>query len=406
MIQTTQCSTITPPPLPPLPEGSSLGKSDREYQHPTVPPSDSSSQSRPTPSSTTDCAGTYNISRAVSSVSPLYNPGLYEAVTLTIKRLTNLETHDGFRCEIHKQLSPFMVAIHSFWLGTTMIPDGRMKTYTFSTQVANENGLLMTRFDPDMGSIDGRVHKALLNGFLQAKIQLGVSTERAKDQLLLECDVNSESWTGNVKYGSVAAGNVFGLNYNQAITERWSMGGEGMYVGANNGNWMCSGMLRYEINAESGMEDEISLSSNDKCNIKERDLQLEKKITPSSLNGKSIFIAQYDPTQNGLGLYYNRIIVPDRVVFGAELQCNPTLIGQILGTGSGSGEGDCTVALGTEFQLTRSKVNVSVDGTGRIKSTLETKLGMAMGSPSVSFSADIDHGKDIMKFGYGLSVGG
>jgi mitochondrial import receptor subunit TOM40 len=67
---------------------------------------------------------------------------------------------------------------------------------------------------------------------------------------------------------------------------------------------------------------------------------------------------------------------------------------------------DCTVALGTEFQLTRSKMNVSVDGTGRVKSTLETKLGMAMGSPSVSFSADIDHGKDIMKFGYGLSLGG
>jgi len=278
--------------------------------------------------------------------------------------------------------------------------------YTFSTQVANENGLLMTRFDPDMGSIDGRVHKALLNDFLQAKIQLGVSTERAKDQLLLECDVNSGSWTGNVKYGSVAAGNVFGLNYNQAITERWSMGGEGMYVGANSGNWMCSGMLRYEINAESGMEDEISLSNNGKGVVKETGLKLEKKITHSSLKGKSIFIAQYDPTQNGLGLYYNRIIVPDRVVFGAELQCYPPFIGNSLGSGPGPGEGDCTVALGTEFQLTRSKMNVSVDGTGRIKSTLETKLGMALGSPSVSFSADIDHGKDIMKFGYGLSVGG
>merc|ERR1712232_184959 len=122
--------------------------------------------------------------------------------------------------------------------------------------------------------------------------------------------------------------------------------------------------------------------------------------------GKSTFMAQYDPTQNGLGMYYSRIVLPDRVTLGAEMQCHPPFMGRILGVGLGSEGEESTVALGMEFQLTRSKMNVCVDGSGRIKSTLEAKLGMAMGSPTIMFSADVDHGKDMMKFGYVLSIGG
>jgi len=53
---------------------------------------------------------------------------------------------------------------------------------------------------------------------------------------------------------------------------------------------MCSGILRYKINAESGMEDEISLSSNEKGIIKETDFRLEKKITPSSFKGNQYLL--------------------------------------------------------------------------------------------------------------------
>jgi len=405
-IQETECSGIPPPPLPPLPGGSSPKNNDTKNPPSPSPLSESASRSQPPQSSTTACDVTDSIAQAATFVSALTNPGPYETALAPFKRLTNLETYDGFRCDIQKQLSPFMIAFHSFWLGTTMIPDGRMKTYAFVTQVVNEDGLLMARFDPEMGSIDGRIHKNLLNGLLQAKVQLAVSTERSKDQLVLECDANGGSWTGNVKYGSVASGNIFGLNYYQSIMERWTMGGEGMYVGANGGNWVCSGTVKYEMNTATGMEDENLVPTGSTSVVKGPNAQVEEKLSSSSLKGKSIFLAQYDPTQNGLGLYYNRVVVPDRVALGAELQCSPPFIGHILGSGQGPGEGDCTVALGTEFQLTRSKMNFSVDGTGRIKSTLEAKLGMAMGSPTITFSADIDHGKDIMKFGYGLSVGG
>lgn len=420
MIQQTQCSAPVPPPLPPLPDRSGTISEKTSSSPPPPPHPSSKSQLNSTQSSRS--TATDSITQVVASVSSLTNPGLYESLLVPTKRLTSLETYDGFRCEIHKQLSPFMVAIHSFWLGTTMIPDGRMKTYTFATQVANEEGMLLARFDPDMGSIDGRVHKSLFNGLVTAKVQLGVSTERPRDQMLLEADINGDSWCGNVKYGSVANGNVFGLNYLQAITDRLSIGGEGMYVGANGGNCMATAMVKYEIGAVSGIEDEGNITTDNTKNVvNAEDTKVEKKChspRPSCsysssssysfpLLGKSIFMAQYDPVQNGLGLYFNRIVVPNRVTLGAELMCHPLFMSQALrSTGPGPDEAPSTLALGTEFQLTRSKVNLCVDGTGRIKSTLEAKLGMAIGSPTISFSVDIDHGKDIMKFGYGLTIGG
>ena len=87
------------------------------------------------------------------------------------------------------------------------------------------------------------------------------------------------------------------------------------------------------------------------------------------------------------------VVNPDRVTLGAELQCSPTSL-------------ESQVLVGAEFNLTRSKVNVCVDGTGRVQSVLEAKLGMAPGSPSLSFAAEVDHGKDTMRFGYGLNIGG
>jgi mitochondrial import receptor subunit TOM40 len=50
-------------------------------------------------------------------------------------------------------------------------------------------------------------------------------------------------------------------------------------------------------------------------------------------------------------------------------------------------------------------MNVCVDGTGRVQSVLEAKLGREPGSPSLNFAAELDHGKGLMRFGYGLNIG-
>jgi len=334
----------------------------------------------------------------------IQNPGPYEQAAMPSKSLTTLDTHDGFRMDIQKQLSPYMVAIHSFWLGTNMLPDGRNKTYSFVTQVADEDGLYMARYDPEKGTVDGRIHKALMGGAVLAKIQMSLSAPPPpkgsdgsenpeatasmggppgqNDQCLGEIDFSGLTWTANLKYGSMACDNIYGLNYYQSITESLAMGGEAMYVAAN-GNLISSYTAKYEMDAKSGLDEEDS------------DDFSKRTSDSASPTGKgrasSWFMGQVNPGQGAMNLYYKRVVTPNRVTMGAELQCNGIMESQ--------------VTFGAEFSLTRSKVCLAIDGSGRIQTVLETKLGMAPGSPTLNVNADVDHSKDIMRFGYGLNVG-
>jgi len=191
----TQCDASSPPPPPP-------------------PGGDTSSQSLPPPIRDDDDA----IAKAAADASAYSNPGPFEHASSDAKRLVQLDTHDGFRCDINKQLSPYMAVIHSFWLGTQMIPDGRRRTYTWLTQVMDESSLWMARVDPERQSVDGRLHKALLGGLVVSKIQMAVSPEGQGDQMLADVDFNGMTWSANVKYGSVAGAPMYGMNYHQAIT--------------------------------------------------------------------------------------------------------------------------------------------------------------------------------------------
>ena len=51
------------------------------------------------------------------------------------------KTYDGVRVEISKQLSSFFAITHSFHLGTTMLPDEKNASYSFTTQMNDEGGL-------------------------------------------------------------------------------------------------------------------------------------------------------------------------------------------------------------------------------------------------------------------------
>jgi len=313
------------------------------------------------------------------------------------KRLTALDTFDGFRCDISKQLSPYMVVIHNFWLGTGMLPDGRTKNYSFVTQVADEAGLLMARLDPEKKSVDGRIHRSLFGGIAMGKVQIVAGPpggDGQNDQMLGELDFGGLTWTGNLKYGSMGGGNVFGMNYYQSITDRLAMGGEGMYI-AVNGSLLNSYTMRYEMEAPNGLDEDEgndTLKGNDAIAA-----AAASAVGPgsSSLDTRqsSWFLGNFNPSQGQLNLHYKRVVTPNRVTLGAELTCSPFTL-------------ESQVAFGAEFQLTRSKVALAVDGTGKLQTVLETKLGMAAGSPSLNFSAEVDHGNDAMKFGYGLNIGG
>jgi len=291
-----------------------------------------------------------------------------------------------------------MVVIHNFWLGTSMLPDGRTKNYSFVTQVADENGLFMARLDPEKRSVDGRIHRSLLGGIAMGKVQVGISPPGEEgggqnDQMLGELDFGGMTWTGNLKYGSMGGGNVFGLNYYQSVTERLAIGGEGMYL-AVNGSLLNSYTIRYEMNAPTGFEEEGGKNGTKETDaIAAAAAAMGPGASSISNQPSSWFLGNFNPSQGALNLHYKRVVTPNRVTLGAELTCSPfTLESQVM--------------FGAEFQLTRSKVALAVDGNGKLQTVLETKLGMAPGSPSLNFSAEVDHGNDAMKFGYGLNIGG
>ena len=236
----------------------------------------------------------------------------------------------------------------------------------------------MARVDLERQSVDGRIHRALLGGLAMMKLQTSLSSEGSNDQLLGEIDLGAQTWTANLKYGSMGGGNVYGCNYFQSITPQLAMGGEGMYIGVN-GNMLKSYTAKYSFpskirGGEEGRGDES-----------------QGGVSPSG-EMSSFVAATYNAGQGMLTLGYKQSITPQRVTVGASLECSPATL-------------DSQLVVGAEFNLTRSKMNVCVDGTGRIQSVLEAKLGREPGSPALNFAAELDHGKGLMRFGYGLNIG-
>jgi len=359
---TTRCNESNPPPPPPPPGGSV------ESSAPPPPPS-------------ANQAANDQIAQAAAAASVMINPGPYEQAPGDLKRLVMLDTHDGFRCDINKQLSPYLAVVHSFWLGTNMLPDGRKRTYTWLAQVADESSLCFARIDPSQKSVDGRIHKALLGGIAQAKLQLGMSAEGQSDQCLIDVDLNGMSWSGNIKYGSMGGGPVYGCAFHQGITSNLSLGGEGMYVGVN-GNMMSSYLMKYAFHANG--EGKVSTSGGDVS---------EAVAATAPASAVCIQFAPSGPSPMPLTLNYKRTVTPKRVTLGAELSCDPMTL-----------QSHCI--LGAEFKFHRSKLHVAVDGNAKMQSAFETSLGKEPGQPRLSLTAELDHLKDEMKFGYGLAIDG
>jgi len=392
-IPTTKCdgsggdnnnSPLPPPPLAGAADGSAPPA-------PPAPPLSSSSEQQQQNNSSDSGSGDDSIARAAASASVMINPGPYEQASGELKRLVMIDTHDGFRCDINKQLSPYLAVVHSFWLGTNMLPDGKKRTYTWLAQVADESSLVFARIDPSNLSVDGRLHKSLFGGMAVAKLQLGLSNEGQADQCLLDVDLNGLSWSGNLKYGSMGGGPVYGCAFHQGITSRLSMGGEGMYVAAN-GNMMSNYLLKYSF----GTHNNVGGNNKSLSSLSSSPTTTEALPPPSTTPPSSTVCVQFAPSGPSpmpLTLNYKRIVTPKRVTLGAELSCDPVSLAS-------------QVVIGAEFKFNRSKLHVAVDGTAKMQSQLEITLGKEPGQPRLSLSAELDHMRDEMKFGYGLAIDG
>jgi mitochondrial import receptor subunit TOM40 len=330
-----------------------------------------------------------------------------EQATLEVRRLIALDTFDGFRVDINKQVSPYMAAVHSFWLGTGMIPDGRKSTYSFVSQVADEKGLLMARVDPGKWSLDGRIHRAVLGGMAMGKVQVSVSPQSSgggdgsdaggggsSDQLLAELDFGGLTWTGNLKYGSMGGGIVLGCNYYQSVTRNCAVGGEGMYVAANQA-LLSNYLVKFTIPAKTGDEDLLGTVAAGGAGASSS-APTTSASPPTSValggGGSSTFCLSYNAGHGAATIGYRRVVTPNRVQLAGELQFSPFTL-------------DSKLLLGAEFKLSRSRLCFCVDpGELRIQSLVEARLGMSPGSPTLNLSADVNHLEDEMRFGYGLTI--
>jgi hypothetical protein len=73
-----------------------------------------SSQPLPLGESSSSSPEEDSIAQAAAAASAFINPGPYEQAPQELKRLVMLDTHDGFRCDINKQLSPYMAVGKKF----------------------------------------------------------------------------------------------------------------------------------------------------------------------------------------------------------------------------------------------------------------------------------------------------
>jgi len=130
------------PPPPPSPVGGEVDTSTG------VPPPPSSDMS---------------IEEAAKASTAYVNPGPFEALNSEAKKYVFVDTFDGARLDLSKQLSPMMMINHNLWLGTSMIPNSN-KHYTFTSQVVpdeDQTMVLVGRLDMN-GTMEGRVIKTFV----------------------------------------------------------------------------------------------------------------------------------------------------------------------------------------------------------------------------------------------------
>ena len=180
--------------------------------------------------------GDKSIEEAAAAVSAYGNPGMWENLANEAKRLVFVDTFDGARLDVSKQLSPMMMVNHNVWLGTSMLPGGMKNFYTFTSQVVPEETMaLVARMDRNR-TLEGRIHLGLSsteNLQVNSKLVCIATPELSENnQLVADVDFSGSDWSGQIKFGTMGGGDVFACNYLQSVTPRFAMGGEAMYVGA------------------------------------------------------------------------------------------------------------------------------------------------------------------------------
>ena len=297
----------------------------------------------------------------------LRSPGQFERREEEVKKLTSVNTFEGARVDVSKPMTPLFALSHNIMLGSSPNNPNANSHYKLGATVGDGERVCVATVDQH-GTVEGQLYGSLLAG-VQGKLIFNLPAE-SKNGIVAVSDVDYEGPTSSaqIKFGQNihgVAGPHLGMSYFQSITPRLSMGGEG--------SW--------------GLESPSTSSTM---------VAAAKYSTPkySGLLSYATTAAQGDQ----LSFFYHRTVTPGRVLLGTELAVQPSTL-------------EAQMAAGAEFTLKQSKVNLAIDGSGRMHSLVETSLSPAA---KLTFSAEMQLGangqddksqRDMYKFGYGLQIG-
>mmetsp|Transcript_14332 Transcript_14332/g.19159 ORF Transcript_14332/g.19159 Transcript_14332/m.19159 type:complete len:322 (+) Transcript_14332:32-997(+) len=312
------------------------------------------------------CEEAFDASSFDKGEEKLKAPGQFERREEEVKRITNINTFEGVRFGVSKPLTPMFALNHDVILGSSPIPNASSH-YKFGATVGDNEGVIMASLDQH-GSIEGNIVGTIM-GPVQGKLTFYMPNDPKNFVTVADADYNGKNATAQIKIGHNLhgiPGPHAGMSYFQSITPRFALGGEGSCALSPPSPPNLTASAKYHAKTFSS-------------------------------------ILSYTPPQSGaqdqLSFLYHRIVTPGRVQLASELALQPST-------------GESQMAAGAEFNLKQSRINLALDGSGKMTSTVETTL-----SPSarLSFSAEmhlgggqpdeLGRGRDVYKFGYGLHIG-
>ncbi|KAJ8603795.1 hypothetical protein CTAYLR_000202 [Chrysophaeum taylorii] len=291
------------------------------------------------------------------------SPGQFERLHEDTKRLTNINTFEGARFEVSKPLTPMFALTHTFMLGASPYPSANSH-YKLGANVGDNDRVVISSIDQH-GTVEGQCFGNILP-FLQGKLIFNLPHDPKGFVAVCDADFSGRTSSAQLKLAQNIHGQPgthLGVSYVQAITPRLSLGGEGhCSLGAPSATLVAAG--KYAASKFSSV----------------------------------VTYTRAGPNEQ-LAIQYHRTVSPGRVQLGSELALQPAT-------------GEAQMAAGAEFSLKQSRINLSVDGTGKMQSIVETTLSPAA---KLTFSAEMHLGvgggdepgkpRDSYKFGYALQIG-
>ena len=280
-------------------------------------------------------------------------PGVFEELAAGIQRLMMVDVFDGLRFEFAKGISQNFSLSHTMFLGTSLVPTGRMYNLSSTYVHSPTQHMLNGRIDPSSGIVSGTAVCALAdNATLKIISRMTPEGSQAPSTATGELRYMGKDFTLHGK-GSVGPQNGMSMSYLQSITQGVCVGGEARWNPAK---------------ALLGVSVGLRASSD----VESAALQLNSD-QGGPLAVTCGYLRQIDPQ---CMIAVNLDMVPEKMAAVATYSY--------------------------AYRLTTSSVCGSLDTRWKIMTTIEERISPAFG---ILFSGMLDHANGKYSFGFGLTMG-